>query len=515
MIERRDLLKLAVGGALAQIGASPAAAQDNTPAPAPQPAAPQPFSFSNVVELARTLSKRPYKAVTADLPDAFSNLNYESYVGLRAKPEAAVWLNDNVGFAIEPLHRGFIFSNPMQIFTVENGVSTRLVYDPAKFDFGKVTPPQGLGDIGFSGFRVLTTGAGAPTAEVAIFQGANFFRAAARWQTMGAMARGLAIRTADAKGEEFPQFRAIWIEKPTLAAGALVLYALLDSESVTGAYRFTLRPGDAVIVDTECTLFARVAVDHVGFAPMTATSYLSPMDRRRSDDLRPIVAEVTGLQMWTGSGEWLWRTVANREALQISSFVDDKPKGFGFVQRNRDFEQYQDDVQRWEMRPSLWIAPIGEWGPGSVQLIEIPTESEVNDNIIAYWRPRDGLAAGSETSFAYRQFWCWLPPDRPQGAVVTAARSGRAPGGKKRRFVVQFSAEAFAEPQRLPPDLRPVLHANPGAITSLQSYLMPDRRAYRVVFDIDPGAETYSEMRLVIEAAGKPVSETWLYRWTS
>ena len=263
MIERRDLLKLAVGGALAQIGASPAAAQDNTPAPAPQPAAPQPFSFSNVVELARTLSKRPYKAVTADLPDAFSNLNYESYVGLRAKPEAAVWLNDNVGFAIEPLHRGFIFSNPMQIFTVENGVSTRMVYDPAKFDFGKVTPPQGLGDIGFSGFRVLTTGSGAPTAEVAIFQGANFFRAAARWQTMGAMARGLAIRTADAKGEEFPQFRAIWIEKPTLAAGALELYALreiLEGAAARLAAQHAF-PAEIEMMRDHAAAFERAAAD--------------------------------------------------------------------------------------------------------------------------------------------------------------------------------------------------------------------------------------------------------------
>ena len=513
MIERRDLLKLALGGALARVGGEAIASPANAQTPPAAPAEPQPFSFATVVDLARAFSKRGYKTSAPELPDAFANLNYETYVGIRARREAMLWANENIGFAVEPLHRGFIFSNPIQINTVEDGRVTRLIYDATKFDFGKLTPPQGLGDIAFSGFRLHVVTPDGPPTEVAIFQGASFFRAIARGQTMGTMARGLALRVADAKGEEFPQFRAVWIEKPTLAAGALVLYALLDSESLTGAYRFTLRPGDATIIDTECTLFARVAVDHVGIAPMAATSYLSPMDRRRVDDIRPIVAETNGLQMWTGSGEWLWRPVANREALQLSSFVDDKPKGFGMLQRNRDFSQYQDDVQHWEMRPSLWIAPIGEWGPGSVQLVEIPSESEVNDNIISYWRPRDGLAAGSETMFAYRQFWCWQPPERPPAAVVAHSRSGRGSSGKRRRFIVQFLSDAFAEPHRLA-DLRPVLHANPGAVTALQIHLMPDWRVCRVVFEIDPGGETYSVMRLVLEAGGKQISETWLYRWT-
>ena len=513
MLERRDLLKLALGGALARIGVGSAMGEAQAQTAAAPPAEAPPFSFANVVEIARTLSKRPFKLNAPDLPDPFNNMNYDTYVGIRPRQDAAVWAQDNIGFAIEPLHRGFIFSNPMQINFVEDGKVSRLVYEPGKFEFGKITPPQNLPDIGFSGFRILAIADRGLRSEVAMFQGASFFRAAARGQTLGAMARGLAIRVADAKGEEFPQFRAVWIEKPTLAAGALSFYALLDSESLTGAYRFTLRPGDATIIDTECTLFARVAVDHLGIAPMAATSLFSPIDRRRTDDIRPTVAEVGGLQMWTGAGEWLWRPVANRESLQLSSFVDDKPKGFGFVQRNRDFETYQDDAQRWEMRPSLWIAPIGEWGPGSVQLIEIPSESEINDNIIAYWRPRDGLAAGSETMFAYRQFWCWQTPERPQGAFVAHSRSGRGSNAKRRRFIVQFAGDAFAEPGRLP-DLKPMLSVNPGSVVSMQSYLMPERRAFRVAFEIELGAENYSEMRLVLEAGGKPISETWLYRWT-
>jgi glucans biosynthesis protein len=170
-------------------------------------------------------------------------------------------------------------------------------------------------------------------ADAAIFQGASFFRAIARGQTLGATARGLTIRTGDPRGEEFPAFKSVWIEKPTAAGNALVLYALLDSESVTGAYRFTLRPGEATIIDTEATLIPRVQIDHFGLGAMSAAYLFGPIDRRRTDDVRPAVCEVNGLQMLTGHDEWIWRPVSNRETLQVSAFVDDNPKGFGFLMR--------------------------------------------------------------------------------------------------------------------------------------------------------------------------------------
>jgi periplasmic glucans biosynthesis protein len=511
MFERRDVLKIAAAGLASQIAgaASPAFAQ----AQEPQASAPPPFGHALVVDIARVMAKKPFKAATGDLPELFASLNYDQYVGIRARPETNIWAADNIGFAIEPLHRGFIFSSPMMLHVVENGAARRLVYDSARFDFGKLTPPTNLPDIGFSGFRVLVPREIGPPAELAIFQGASFFRALARGQNLGAMARALALRTADPKGEEFPSIRAIWIEQPTRAENSLVIHALLDSESATGAFRFTLRPGEATIIDTECTLFARVAIENFGLGTMSATSLYGPLDRRRSDDMRPSVAEVTGLQMLTGRGEWLWRPVANREGLQISSFLDEKPKGFGFIQRDRDFEHYQDDDQHWEARPSLWIEPIGDWGPGNVQLVEIPSDSEVNDNIIAYWKPKEPLAAGSETMFAYRQFWCWSPPEKPNLAIAAVSRSGRGTSGKRRRFVVDFSGDMFADAARTL-DIKPVLTSGPGQITSIRSFLSRERKSYRVLFELDPGTENYTELRLVLEAAGKPMSETWLYRWT-
>ncbi len=510
MNERRAFLKLAASGvaaALTPTGALPAFAQSGAPS-----ADSSPFDPAMVVNLARDFAKKPYKPPPAELPAPFANLTYDQYVSIGSKPGAAIWASDNVGFALEPLHRGHIFSSLMYIFLVENGTARRVAYNPQAFDFGKIQVPPDLPDLGFSGFRVLQPRDNSALNEVAIFQGASFFRALARGQTLGVTARALSIRTADpGQGEEFPFIKVVWIEKPSLASNALIIHALLDSESVTGAYRFTLRPGEATIIDTECTLFTRTAIDHYGLGAMQAAFLFGPIDRHRSEDVRPGVYEVNGLQMWNGKDEWLWRPVSNRETLQISAFVDEGPRGFGLLQRDRDFDDLQDDDQQYEKRPSLWIEPIGAWGPGAVQLVEIPSESEINQNILAYWRPRDGLAANAEVSFAYRQFWCWTSPERPTVAITKTSRGGRV--GKRRRFLVDFTGDVFADPSKTP-EIRPNLRANPGTSASIRTFLSRERRNFRVSFDIDTGSDVYSELRLVLEGGGKPLSETWLYRWT-
>jgi periplasmic glucans biosynthesis protein len=526
MVERRDVLKFAIGGLAAPataFGAMDRSAKaqqgqrlaQNQPAPVPPPPS---FDQGDVAKMAQALAQQPFKAPSTPLPDAFASLTYDRYVEIKNKPNTAIWAGDRVGFALEPLHRGFIFSTPIQINLVENGAVRTLPYDPNLFDFGHLTPPPNLPDIGFSGFRVLQPRDDGSLIEVAIFQGASFFRALARGQNFGTFARGLSIRTADPRGEEFPIFRAVWIEQPTLASNALVIHALLDSDSIAGAYRFTMRPGDATIIDTECTLFPRTAIDRFGLATMTATSLLGPIDRRGADDVRPAVCELAGLQMLTGHGEWLWRPVSNRDTLQVSAFVDENPSGFGFLQRDRDFDHFQDDDQHWEMRPSLWIEPIGDWGKGNVTLVEIPSVSEMNQNVIAFWQPATPLDAGSETSFAYRQFWCWSPPSSPDFASVVDSRGGRPPGSaansRRRRFLVEFTGKMFADTQNAS-DINPNLSTTPGTIVAVRAFLSRERKSFRVLFDVDPGSDAFCELRLLLQAQGNPISETWLYRWTA
>ncbi|HEY8259751.1 MAG TPA: glucan biosynthesis protein [Methylosinus sp.] len=508
MLERRDVLKAALTTLVATVDPGRASAQ-----PAPAEPAPVPFSRDTVLDLARALAKRPFAAPAADLREPFANLSYEQYVGIKTRPGAALWGGENRGFAIEPLHRGFIFAAPVELYVVEDNLARRLAYDPSQFDYGGLKLGDKPPDIGFSGFRVVTRREGERETELALFQGASFYRALARGQLLGVTARGLAIRTADPRGEEFPAFRMFWIEKPTLAENALVIHALLDSQSVVGAYRFTIRPGEATLIDTELTLIPRAPIDHFGLAGAAASSLFTPLDNRRSDEVRPTVAETNGLQMLTGKDEWLWRPVSNRDTLQISAFVDANPKGLGFLMRERNIDAYQDDVQHWERRPSLWMEPIGDWGKGSVQLVEIPSESEINANIVAYWRPEKALEAGKEAAYAYRQFWCWSPPARPPLAIATAARGGRSPLPKMRRFIVVFMGEALADPQRSA-DIRAVLTTSPGSATNIRTFLNPPAKTCRVVFDVDPAGETFCELRLVLRSGDEPLSETWLYRWT-
>lgn len=513
--DRRAVLRMGAGlGASAILGVSPAAAQQAQPLQASAVGEGQRFSQAALLEYARALARRPFAPPSAELPEPFAKLDYEPYVGIRAVPQAYLWAQEGRGFTIEPLHRGYAFASPVSLFVIEDETVRRIAYDRGKFDYGRLNVPATLPDLGFSGFRIFGDAqADGRTREVGIFQGASLYRSAGRGQNLGIMARGLTLKLGEAKGEEFPAFRAFWIERPAPLADTLVIHALLDTESTTGAYRFTLRAGEMTIIDTEMTLFPRTAVENYGVGGMQATFYFGAHSRRTLDDVRPAAHEVQGLSILNGNGEWIWRPVANPETLQISAFVDPSPRGFGLLQREREFSAFLDEDQRFERRPSLWIEPIGDWAAGAVQLFEIPSDNEINDNVIAFWRPRQPLQPGVEASFTYRQYWAWQPPERPPLATVTATRAGRGAGGRRRRFTVDFTGEALKDPQVLQ-TLKPVLSAGPGTVSAPRVMAHPDRRVCRVGFDLDPGTENACELRLLLEAGGKPVSETWLYRWT-
>ncbi len=530
--KRRDVLSLTLGGVAAStvLSAFPTRADPAPASPAPQstPPAPAPatshvagpgvilappmdFSPSTPADYARQLAKQPFKPISSDLPDPFRNLGNEDYAGIKLKPEARIWAEETIGFVIEPRHRGFQYTNPIILNLVSDGKAYRLVYDTKSFDFGKLNPSPKVGDIGFSGFKVLSPQGTKGWAEIASFGGTNFFQGLAEGQVDGLMARALAIKVLDPRGEEMPYFREMWIEKPSVVANLLVVHAVLDSDSVTGAFRFTVRPGEATIMDTECTLFPRRDLDNYGLASMSATHLLGFIDHGKFNDYRPNVDEVGGVQMLTGAGEWVWRPVSNRDELQISTFQDTKPRGFGCLVRDRDFQNYLDEANHWERRPSLWIEPLGDWGEGGVQLIEIPSQSDANDNILCFWRPKAPLKAGQETSFAYRQFWCWDPPERPDVALTGRSHSGAA--GRHRRYFVEFEGDVLADPERTK-GMTPTLTASAGSITFMRTFAVPERKAFRVLFELDPQGAPSSELRLVLEAGGKRISETWLYRWT-
>jgi glucans biosynthesis protein len=473
----------------------------------------QKFVASHVLDLARQLAKKPYQGPTNPLPDLFATLDADTYAQIKAKPQSYLWDQEGRGFTIEPLHRGFAFQAPIALNVVEDGVIRRVTYEQNRFDFGKLAVPDNIPNLSFSGFRIFGDAQDGPMREVAVFQGATFYRSLARGQVTGATARSLVVKLGDQKGEEFPTFRAFWLEKPSPVSDTIIIHAILDSESVTGAYRFTIKSGEVTLIDTEMTLVPRITIENYGIAGMTSTYYFGPNSRRATDDVRVAAYKSGGLQIKNGNEEWIWRPLSNPQALQISQFVDPSPRGFGFLQRDRDFASFMDDDQSFEKRPSIWNEPIGEWSAGVVQLTEIPSDNDVNDNIVAFWRPKAPLQAGQEQSYVYRQYWCWLPPERPPLAAVGTTRTGRA-GGRRRRFEVDFYDDSFKMPEEFS-EMKPQISTNVGTITRVRKYFYPDRRLCRISFELDPGNETLAELRLLLLMGDKTISETWLYRWTA
>ncbi len=378
------------------------------------------FSDATVRDAARELASKPFQAQETGLPGYLDTLGYDQYRMLRFDKRHALWRDTKLPWQVEFFHRGSIYKGRVDVNEVVDGRSSPIRYDPEDFSFGSVQRPTNE-DLGFAGFR-LHAPMNRPDYfdEVVAFLGASYFRAVAKGLGYGLSARGLAIKTADQGGEEFPYFKTFWIERPAARTKLepITVHALLDSQSASAAFRFVITPGVQTVFDTAVTLFPRVDIDQAGIAPLTSMFLFDGNERSRVDDWRPAVHDSDGLLMLTGRGETLWRQLNNPARLQVSSFVDRSPKGFGLQQRKRAFAGYEDIESRYDNRPCAWVEPVGDWGEGAVMLVEIPSDKEVNDNIVAFWRPKAKLQAGVAYNYAYKlSLGCGAAGEGPAGAV--------------------------------------------------------------------------------------------------
>lgn len=476
------------------------------------------FNRNTVAEIAHKLAKKPYKEPDTNLPASLQDLSYDQYRDIRFNPASTIWGEEKLPFQMQLFHRGLYFKETVEIAIVENGSSKHLSYNSDMFTTGEVLQqPLPEEDIGFAGFR-LHNPLNTPEYfdEVAVFQGGSYFRSLGKNQAYGLSSRGLALKTADPEGEEFPAFRAFWIEKPASDNSAIVVYALLDSPSTTGAYRFTMRPGENTVIDVEATLFPRVNLDKVGLAAGTSMFMFSSYDRNNVDDFRPRVHDSDGLLMLNGRGERLWRPLRNPANLQVSAFSDNGPLGFGLIQRNRDFNNYQDLEADYERRPSLWVEPVGNWSRGAVVLVEIPSESEIHDNIVAYWAPKETIPAGSEYQFSYRLLWGNAPAVAQGEAIVEATRNGRAGISgptPKRLFAIDYS---FPNPLPNIQKKLPIatIKSSAGTISNLVVNENHHNDGYRVTFELDPSEHKLIELRMDLNFTDGRKAESWMYQWT-
>ena len=470
-----------------------------------------PFDRSVVRQMARDAASKPYKAPDAKLPDNLKDLDYDRYRAIRFLPEHALWRNEKLPFQAQFFHRGFFYANRVDLYEVANGQASKIAYQPESFSFGDTPPPKPGVDLGFAGFRLHAT-INKPDYydEVCVFLGASYFRAVAKGELYGLSARGLSINTGEAKGEEFPQFRTFWIEKPAPNANSIVVHALLDSESAAAAYRFTIRPGDSTVFDVEMAIYPRVDLEHAGLAPMTSMFFFGPNDRIGVDDFRPAVHDSDGLAVFNGRGEELWRPLSNPRDLQISTFADINPRGFGLMQREKNFFAYQDIESGFERRPSLWAEPIGDWGEGSVQLIEIPTNEEVHDNIASFWHPKSVLQAKGEHTFTYRLHW---GPDTPKPTAL--ARVSRSAVGAKGENTKIFVLDLIGDKLKVvdPKKIRGVVTAEKAKVQNIVTQPNPATGGWRLSFEIPVKESVPVELRALLMQDDEAISEVWVYRW--
>jgi periplasmic glucans biosynthesis protein len=488
-----------------------AGAAATRPTPDVKPAARYKFDDNVVTEAARRLSAADYSPRKLET-QALQQLTYDQYRDIRFNADAGIWRNEQVPFRLELLPAGFLFQAPVKVAVVENGMARDITAAPGMFSLGphvaKLLANQTLP---LSGFRVRThINSRSVWDEFLVFQGASYFRAVGKGAAYGLSARGLAIRTAHAMGEEFPAFTQFWVERPGTNAAGVIVHALLDSQSTTGAYRFAVTPGVDTTMDVDVTLFPRVALDNIGIAPLTSMFLFDESERARIDDFRDEVHDSDGLQIVTASGERVWRPLRNPTQLQVSSFTSEAPRAFGLIQRSRRASDYHDLEARYELRPSAWIEPTSQWGAGSVQLVEIPTENETNDNIVAFWRPTQTIPAGKPYHLSYRVRWNAQPKLTPALGRSTATRTGPSFDGKRRIFVVEFTGTG-----RSIEGLRLDAGTSTGKLSNL--VLQPNTltKGLRASFELDPAGASVAELRLRVLKGDRPMSETWLYRWTA
>ena len=471
------------------------------------------FGFEDVTAKAQALSKSSYQE-PAQAPSWLRDLTYDQWRDIRFRPERALWKDQKLPFQVQFFHPGLYYDRPVAISVVSDGGVKPLGFSPNDFDYGRnefaSRVPQNLG---YAGFRVH-----APIKkpnyydEVIVFLGASYFRAVGKNEVFGLSARGLAVDTALSSGEEFPYFREFWLVTPKAKDKQLTVYALLDSPSVTGAYQFVIDPGEQTAVAVVARLFPRRKIEKLGIAPLTTMFFVGENSQRTYEDFRPEVHDSDGLLINFNSGEWLWRPLDNPRTLRVSSFRTAHPLGYGLLQRDRDFDHYQDLETRPELRPSAWIAPQGNWGEGRVELVEIPTKADINDNVVAFWVPNKPPEPGAMGSYAYTLYWYSDNPSVSPSGRVVATRRDRGTADNAYRIVIDFDGKKL---ESLPEDtvLRGVVTIASGDDTAelldQQVVKNPVTGGWRLTFQIRPLKGDPVELRAFLDQGGNSLTETW------
>ncbi|MCG6573496.1 glucan biosynthesis protein D [Pseudomonas sp. AF32] len=487
------------------------------------------FTYEKLITLAEKKALKPYVRPATPAESVLSKIDYNARGLIRFDTNRALFAKGPGQYPLTFFHLGDLFRVPVKMHVITNGITHPINYDKTLFSMPADSPAQALGaDSGFAGFRFQESRLGDQKKldwkqhDWVAFLGASYFRAIGEQNQYGISARGIAVDVASASNaEEFPDFTHFWFETPIDdRQSTMTVYALLDSNSLCGAYRFMISRTQGVLMDVEAALFLRQNVDRFGIAPLTSMFWFGETVKQTAIDWRPEIHDSDGLALWTGTGERIWRPLNNPARTMTSAFSDNNPRGFGLLQRDRSFANYLDKVH-YQRRPSVWVEPLEGWGEGSVQLVEIPTDGEIHDNIVAMWVPKEPAEAGDHYHLKYRLHWLSDEPYPGNLARCVATRlgTGGVPGSPRREGVRKFVVEFVGAPlAKLAPGVKPeaVLWASRGSfsnvvIESMQSSGLPGH--WNAQFDLTVEGSEPVEMRLYLRLGKETASETWLYQY--
>lgn len=476
-----------------------------------------PFSWGILTETARALSKEPF--VPMPVPDAtiIAGIDYDRHNQVHFRPEATLWADQAPVSPVQFFFPGRYFPDPVHIYAVADGMAREVPFSLDMFEFPEGHPAHDLTHTeGFAGFKVMDPETGLDWMAVL---GASYWRTSGYSGQFGMSVRGLAVDTAIANGpEEFPRFTRFWLEP--MADGGIVIYALMESPRVTGAYRIESHRDNGVIQDVEARIFLRGDIERLGIAPLTSMFWFAKHNAYVAPDWRPEVHDSDGLAMVTGSGEQIWRPLNNPPHTMANAFLAPNVRGFGLLQRERDFARYQDDGVFYEKRASVWVEPKGDWGDGAVSLVEIRTDDEIYDNIVAAWQPAAPAVAGSQFDFAYRLTWMKDAPVAPVAARFLAVRIGEGgvPGQPRPentvKVVCDLEGRGFEGLGR-GDGVALKVGASRGVVSGEVVYPIAGREDWRAMFDLDfaglpEGDDTPIDLRVYVDYQGAAKSETLL-----
>lgn len=477
----------------------------------------QAFSFNDVARRAQSLSERSYEKPDTRLPKELADLGYDQYRDIRFRQDQSLWRKAKLPFELQFFHPGLYYNQEVKINLVTAQGVTPFRFNPDYFDYGRNNIDKSkFKDLGYAGFRAhFPLNSKAYKDELIVFLGASYFRALGKGQRYGLSARALAVDTGLMSGEEFPHFNEFWVQAPKAGDQELLIYALLDSKRLAGAYQFRIKPGETTQIEVKSRIFLREEVGKLGVAPLTSMFLFGENQPNQNADYRPEVHDSDGLLVQTDK-EWLWRPLTNPRRLLITSFGTNGPKGYGLMQRDRDFSRYEDLEAHYEQRPSAWVEPKGNWGPGRVELVQIPTPDETNDNIVAYWVPEQLPSPGKPLDLEYTLHWQKNKETRPEGlARVVQSRFGHGlmrGADDSIRFHIDFEGGPLPD---LPDDAKLVSGiwvGDNGELLERQTYRNIATGGWRVSLRVkrqDP--EKPLEMRAVLRNDKDTLSETWSY----